>query len=293
LRFYRYQQAPIRLAALLKDRARTYGPRLYTTEVVRRRLRGSMADLGIHSITDLALMGLNPINGWFKNVSTDRIHPSWQLMHGMIYGQRDVIANQPLLDVLGIDLLLATPADGPFPPALVITDTRSTWADARVRDPVDLVLLGNPRAWPRAVLLPEGAGRVRLPLRAGCDHDRALCRDFTSLAEQRLPDHVRLDEADGHYTARFPPSSDSRLLFISAMYRPEWRAGSSLGPLQVEPVADAFVGVIVPAGVEEVEIRFTPLARVALTWLSYGTLLALVGVLTVGVWRERHRAPGR
>ena len=92
LRFYRYQQAPVRLAALLSDRARTYGPRLYTSEVVRRRLRGVLSDLGIHSITDLVLFGLNPINGWFKNVSTDRIHPSWQYMHGMIYGQQDVIA---------------------------------------------------------------------------------------------------------------------------------------------------------------------------------------------------------
>jgi len=291
LHFYRYQQAPVRLAALLSDRARTYGPRLYTSEAVRQRLRGRMADLGIHSITDLVLFGLNPINGWFKNVSTDRIHPSWQYMHGMIYGQRDVIANQPLLNVLGINLVLATPGDGPFPPGLVITDRQPTrTATDRGPDQHEVVLLGNPQAWPRAVLLPEGAGRMRLPLRLGCGHDRALCRDFTSLAQQRLPDPVRLDEEDGLYTARFPPSGGARLLFISAMYRPEWQAASALGPLPIEPAADAFLGVIIPAGIEEAEIRFSPRPRVILEWVSYGTMLALLAVLCVSTRRGRRRA---
>ena len=292
LHFYRDQQAPVGMAALLSERARTYGPRLYTSEAVRRKLRGGMSDLGIHAITDLVFFGLNPINGWFKNVSTDLIHPSWQYMHGMIYGQRDVIANQPLLDVLGIGLVLATAGDGPFPPGLVITDRQPMKAGSNdASDQQDLILLGNPQAWPRAVLLTEGAGRVRLPLRPGCDHDRALCREFTSLAQQRLPDDVRLEEEDGRYTARFPPSGNARLLFISTMYRPEWQAASPVGSLQIEPAADGFLGVTIPAGVQEVEVRFNPRARVILSWVSYGTMLALLSVFCVSTWRDRRRAP--
>jgi hypothetical protein len=291
LHFYRDQQTPVGLGRVIADRARTYGPRLYTPEDVRRMLRGALADFGIHSITDLSLWGLDPINGWFKNVATDRIHPSWQYMHGMIFGQRDVVANQSLLNVLGINLVLATPADGPFAPGLVFRDRQPTGSgNAYVPEERDLVLLGNPHAWPRAVLLREGAGRERLPLRPACEHHAALCRDFSALEQQRLPDRVRLHEDDGRYIASFPPSSQARLLFISAMYRPEWQASSARRALPVEPAADAFLGVIVPAGVEEVEIRFNPRTRVVLAWIAYGTMLTLLAVLGASTWRRRGRA---
>ena len=291
LHFYRDQQTPTGLGRLLVDRATAYGPRIYTPEDIRQRLRGTLSNLGIHAITDLSLWGLDPINGWFKNVSTDRIHPSWQHMHGMIPGQRDVVANQPLLNVLGIDLVLAAPADGPFATGLVVTDRQSTGSGS-AHDPEtqDLMLLANPHAWPRAVLLRQGAEQVTLARRPACEHQAALCRDFTPLEERRLPDQVRLVEDDGHYTASFPASRDSRVLFVSAMYRPEWRASSPAGPLRVEPAADAFLSVIVPPGVEQADIRFTPRARVLLSWVAYGTMLTLLAAVCAGTWRDRRRA---
>ena len=287
LRFYRDQKTPVRLASTVVDRARDYGPRLYTSDPVRLALRGGMSSSGIHSITDLVFFGVNPVNGWFKNVSMDRLYPSAQLMHGIIFGQRDVIAHQPLLNVLGINLIWATAADGPFPPGLVATDRwHSGSRVGYLPEQHDFVLLGNPQAWPRAVLLREGIAHARVPVRPGCLHRRALCRDFSSLEQQRLPGKVELQEENGLYNARFPQSREPRLLFISATYRPEWQAISAAGPLPIEPVASAFWGVRSPAGVEAVEIRFNPRVRMILTWISSVTLLSLLAIVGVGTWRR-------
>ena len=292
LHFYRYQDEPVRLAATLVDRARVHGPRLYTSEPVRRALRGGMSANGIHSLTDLVLFGLDPVNGWFKNVSMDRIHPSAQLMHGVILGQREVIGHQPLLDVLGINLVWATTGDGPFPPALLLTDR---WKGGSSQDyeaeKNDLVLFANPQAWPRAVLVPPEAALVRLPLRPGCPHQGAMCRDFTALARQRLPAKVALAESDGFYGARFPSASEERLLFVSAAWRREWEARSDAGPLQITPAAEAFLGVRIPPGVDHVEVRFEPRVRAMLTWVSAISVLALTTVVAVSLGRRRGAQP--
>ena len=283
LLFYRHQQAPFGLARLLATRAGTFGPRLYVSEAVRRQLRGNLSPLGVHFITDLVVFGLNPINGWFKNVSMDRLHPSQQLMHGFIFGQQDVIAHRPLLNVLGVNLVMTTGAEGPPPAGLRITD--------RLVGPAsELILLGNPEAWPKAVLMNEAASRIQLPLRPGCPHTGALCRDYTALSEQRLQDEVTLLEEDGHYTARFRASQERRFIFISAMYRPEWQARASTGPLTVEPAAGAFLGAIIPPGVEEIDLRFYPRTRIWLTWFSHATLLILMGLVGGHLWRRRRRA---
>jgi len=129
-----------------------------------------------------------------------------------------------------------------------------------------------------------------LPFRRGCPHRGALGRDYAALAASRLPEPVRLTEADGRYTARFAPSDQERLLFLSVLYRPEWRAAAPAGALAVVPIADAFVGVIVPPGVDVVDLRFVPRLRIALTWFSGGILtILLVGVGLAESRRARRR----
>ena len=86
--FYRHQFHPVGIGAVISERAASYGSRLYVSEEVRQRLRGLLAGDGLHFITDLALLGLNPINGNFKGVSMDRLYPSTALMYGVIGGQR-------------------------------------------------------------------------------------------------------------------------------------------------------------------------------------------------------------
>jgi hypothetical protein len=289
LGFYQHQRHPIGLARILVDRATAFGPRLYVSEEAWTRLRGGTSAAGIHNITDLVFLGLNPINGWFKNVSMDRLYPSPYLMHGYIRSQREVLTDRSALDVLGVNLVLTTEGERAGLPPLVETDRFH--ADSRPEysgRSHDFVVLGNPDAWPPAVLLPPSARDLALPLRPGCSHAGALCRDYAPLATSRLPDRVSLEKSDGRYVARFESSEDERILLLTVFYRPEWRAASSAGPLAVTPVADAFISVAVPPGVDTVSVAFRPRARIVLAWVSGLTLTALVGALAVMSVR-RHR----
>ncbi len=291
LQFYRHQFSAVGLGGAIASRAATYGPRLYVSEEVRTRLRGTLSGEGLHFVTDLVFLGVNPINAWFKGVSMDRLYPSESLMTGLIGGQQEVIENDTLLDVLGVNLVMQAAGEGPTPAALVETDrVRTPDSEAFAGPAHDILLLANRDAWPRAVLMDARAPAASLPFRRGCPHRGALCRDYTAFAEARLPDPVRLTASDGRYTARFAASERARLLFLSVLFRPEWQATAAAGALRVVPIADAFIGVTVPPGVAEIDLRFEPRVRIALAWVSGGILVVLlvgVGLGDAGrAWRR-------
>ena len=57
--------------------------------------------------------------------------------------------------------------------------------------------------------------------------------------------------------------------------------------IAIEPIANAFVAVNVPPGVEDIQLMFRPPIRVALTWLSWATLFVMIGALGAITWRRR------
>jgi hypothetical protein len=197
------------------------------------------------------------------------MQPPMALMESFISGDSNVIANQALLDVLGINLVLTTEHETGVPPGLQVV-ARPRVHDERLSD---LVLLANADAWSQAVLLRPDASTVQLPVHAGCTHTGALCRDYEPLSQMRVNGSVALQVSNGRYVARFPPSTQERLLFISAMYRPEWRAAAGTRPLTIHAIANAFLGVTVPAGITDVTVEFTPGIQIALTWFSNFVLL--------------------
>jgi hypothetical protein len=194
-----------------------------------------------------------------------------------------VIENAALLDVAGIDLVLASDRDPEPPPGLVPTDRLD------VDGHRTLVLSANLDAWPTAVLMTAGTQNVRLPLRPGCPHQGAMCRDYTPLVDRRLPEPVVLQATDGLYRARFAAADRDRVLFVSAFYRVEWRARAGSMALPVAPVANAFLGVTVPPGVDDVEVAFVPTGRMVLAGVSGVALVAQIAAFGI-LWRRRRAA---
>jgi hypothetical protein len=286
LLFYRYQGHAVQLGRTLVDRAAQFGPRVYLSPDVDYAMRGRLSADGIHFSSDLTLLGLNPVNGWFKNVSMAAFYPPESLMESFIQGDVHVIENQPLLNVLGINLIVSTERESGIPSGLTLTD-RPTLRDT-TRLP-GLVVLGNRGAWPRAVLLPSDASNVQLAPRAGCTHPGALCLDYEPLAGMRLPEDVAVRASNGRYVARVTPSDRERLLFISAAYRPEWTATAADGRgLTIRPVATAFLGITIPPGVSDVTAAYVPRVLMALTWFSSALFFA---VGAVALLRRSRPAP--
>ena len=274
LEWYRHQGKPIALAAAVVRAANRYGTRLYLSTNADGWSRGVFSAAGIHVMTDYALLGLNPVNGWFKNVATDRLFPSRMMMHGYIRGHRPVIENPALLDVLGINLIVTMTDERLVPEGSPRVDHLIVNADAAGNVGVDI--FANTDAWPKAVLLSPQALAAPLPLVKGCGHPGALCRDYTALAQTRLPQDAAVHEVTNGYQVRVPPSDAPRLLFVSAFYRPEWVATAGGQALEIDPIANAFIGVTVPPGVQDIQLMFRPPIRVALTWVSWAALLVML-----------------
>ena len=285
LQFYRHQGHAVELARVLVDNAQRFGPRIYLSRDVDKVMQGNLSSDGIHLSSDLVLLGLNPVNGWFKNVSVAVMQPPMALMESFISGDSNVIRNPTLLDVLGINLVLTTEHETRVPPGLQVV-ARPHVHDERLSD---LVVLANADAWPEAVLLPRDAYNLELPIHPGCAHTGAMCRDYEPLSRMRLNGSVSLQVSNGRYIAQFPPSDEERLLFISAMYRPEWRAAATTGALTIHPVANAFLGVTVPAGVTDVTVEFTPRIQIALTWFSNLVLLGSAAAVFLARRRRSDR----
>ena len=285
--FYKYQGHAVGLGTLLVEQARRFGPRVYLSPGVNDIMRGRLSGDGVHFSSDLVFLGLNPVNGWFKNVSMDRLAPASLIMEGVIPVDQSAIRNETMLDVIGINLVLALANEGPFPPGLHVVERYAV----RSEPGGELLVLANPDAWPLAVLTEADAHMAALPINQGCGHDRALCRDYRALHDRRLAGTVALTQENGRYVARLPGADRERLLFLSVYYRPEWRASSPMGALPVHPVAGAFLGVTVPPGVTEVTVSYTPRTFIALTWVSSLTFGGLLIALCV-LWRRR-RAPLR
>ena len=284
LEFYRHQGHPVGVAAAVVRAASRYGRRLYLSPRADQLSRGYLSPAGVHVITDYALLGLNPVNAWFKNVAMDRIYPSWVLMHGFIRGQKAVIDNPTLLDVLGINLVVAIADEGFAPEGLIRVE------QLRVNGETGVDIFANPDAWPEAVLLSPSARAAALPLVEGCGHTGALCRDYTALARTRLTQNVALREVVDGYRVHVPPSDAPRLLFVSAFYRPEWVATAGDQALTIDPIAGAFIGVTVPPGIQDIQLDFRPRTRIALTWLSGVSLVGLLVALGTLTWRSTNSA---
>ena len=285
----RFVQAPPSedLCAAVQPHTGRFGRRVYLSPAVDEVIRGGLTKLGLHAGTDLALCGLNPVNAWFKVVSMDALYPSAILMHGRIRGEQDVTANQSLLETLGIGLVLQDEREGSVPEGLVLI--RRIDVESRGARRV-LLLLGNEGAWGQASVLSTAARGVALPQRPGCPNDRALCRDFSPLGPLRRGQAEVVRSRHGGYTVRLTPSQEDQLLFLSVLHRPEWQATSGGRPLPVESVAGAFLGVLIPTGVTDVELVYRPLWRMRLTWFGAVLALLLAGYLATTA-RARRRAP--
>jgi hypothetical protein len=76
----------------------------YLSRDVDKVMQGICRRTAFHLSSDLVLLGLNPVNGWFKSVSVAAMQPPMALMESFITGDANVIGNRALLEVLGINM---------------------------------------------------------------------------------------------------------------------------------------------------------------------------------------------
>jgi hypothetical protein len=238
------------------------------------------------SVNSLAYHELPVVNGYFKGIYLEPLHPAQDLLHSWIFGQKDAARHQAMLDVLGIRYVLA------------FSDERVASGLVAIHDfgPVihypgkTLVLYENPGAWPPAVVMRTslaGLQGLRLPRRTSCQHDRLFCADFSPLLALRdRQAQVEVRQWPGGMELRLAPASTPRTMLLAQMYRPAWQAigytsDGRESPLPVRRVVEALTGLAVPPGVERVVLRYRPQDRMVITAISWGGWLACYVIVTL------------
>lgn len=247
--------------------------------------RPYLADLGLLATGDLEPVGLLPVNGYFKNVSMDSLHPSLARFHGFIASAPEVIGDPAILDLLAIQFLLALDSET----GLDLSRFDSAAPPFRLADGTSLLLMRNPAAWPRANLFRPSIEQVALEPRPECQTSGLLCADVSPLASSRLAEPVHLAGADGRHRLAVKPAEQDRVLVVSQLYRPGWRARSQEGrSLRLFPFAGTLLAIEVPPGVSAVQLTYLPKWRRALLLLGLVAALACVLILYLSR-RTAHR----
>ncbi|OAB60847.1 hypothetical protein AY599_21555 [Leptolyngbya valderiana BDU 20041] len=274
--------------AWLGEAAAAHGPRILMAPSVSRDIRMRLSDRGVYAASDLVLAGLHPVNGWFKGTSQDLIAPSRALMHGLILTPRSSLTQRRMLEIAGIDLLLAYRSEAEA--GLLPDGLRPLGAEPGDReDP--LLLFAVPDAWPRVALLPPGSAKAAatLPRREDCPERGLLCLDFSGFPARLTPNPGGIAVSRDRVTAEIPPGPPGRLAFVSQLHRQEWRATVAGEPAEIVPLANgALIGVPVPPEGGRLNLVYDTGLRETLWWLgALGLAAAFLAALLATVWRRR------
>ncbi len=249
---------------------------------------------GLYSLTDLTFFGLKPFNADIKSVSMDTLGQSHVFGHGQIQGHYDILSNKSMLDVFGINLVMALDSElgdnlkqlhehqskfmleifgihirsKPVNNLVLLGEHQGRFEDSSHK----ILLYRNDSAWPQAFLMnPEVTD---LEERRVCSYNGAICRDFSEWQDYRLKGEVTMEGKDGRYIIRISPSDKERLFVTSKLYRPEWVALDDRGlPLSTEQVGGTLLGVRVPPGLRTFILEFRPLIRRILWIVSIVSLI--------------------
>jgi hypothetical protein len=80
--------------------------RLYLSPDINSDFRYTFKNLGLYGVTDFTDYNLHPFNGWFKNISTDKLYKPNSMMHGYIGSNYDLINNDYFFSLFKIKNLM-------------------------------------------------------------------------------------------------------------------------------------------------------------------------------------------
>jgi hypothetical protein len=245
-----------RLESLLPANVRVvYSPRVDHEVAERALLRDGFG------LNALAYRGIAVVNGSFKSASTAPIWPDDRLFYGRIRAPQTLLTSGPALDLLGITNVLARREE------TVASDLRERGAFT-TRNGEELVVYENADAWPGAFLVDAAFGDRELPLVDGCENDRFLCRDLASLAQHAVARGVQVRREPGAIDVTWPRTSEPRILVLTEMYRPAWKATSGGRNLATRQMYRALLGVPLPPGTTSVRLQYMPAAQAWATAVS-------------------------
>jgi hypothetical protein len=289
---YRVDRPFIRQTAAMNEQAERYGTLIRTDETIEYLQRLQEAG-GVFRVADLSpLLGLQ--RPYEQNDLA--VHGIEQLAghHGNEMGRyRNLIGGEAAENLAVTELRLAA-----------LTNTEYLTIPSRIEDP----RLEEVHAGSRTVLyryrdvLPRAflVGRTEV-VDGDATLERYLSEDFdartTVILEEPLPAEIEvqagatgvvewLEREVDSFSLRVAPDRPAMLVVLDN-YFPAWKAFVDGREVAVHRANHTFRAIAVPAGEHTVTFRYEPTGLRSAAAISIAILALLLGVVLVGVWRER------
>jgi hypothetical protein len=239
--------------AALRGRARVMAAGTLDTELFGNQ----RAMDGIVAVTDFVLEDVAMINGWYRGTVTPGFGPSDDPRYGayqtiLRWSNALRHLDRPALDALGVTHVLAFAGESD---GLRDTLGLEPAGDVPVAAPQSsLVLLHNPRAWDRAVLIDQRGPRDVAP-RAGCTERVIWCADFGLLAAARVSG-TRLERDGSRFVVELPANHPAGYVLLTQVLADGWKARVNGADRPVRAFHDVFPAVDVLASDRVVELQY-------------------------------------
>jgi hypothetical protein len=214
-----------------------------------------------------AIANIPTVSAFAHGIVLDALYPTEELTGGPIWPPASAHTDQAFLDVLGIRYLLMLQCEQGAPGLREIGSV-----------PGGLTLFENPGAWPEAFTV-DTYPSAKEPRKAGCEHDRFLCADFSAYQIHRLTTAVGIDWHHDGMTLRVPKMDLPQRLVVTQWYQPDWHVSS--GRASLSRVIEQFIGVTIAPGETSVRLTYFPAVRGALFVFGCLSELAVAGVCVV------------
>lgn len=221
---------------------------------------GKEVGSGLH-LNALPLNGIQELNYLTKGLSLDSIHPSQSTPYGMITTRRfnrytyqpnefDWVQESPaLVNLLGIRFIVGE--DSP-----IYKFSGLEKVDEIIFSNNYLALYKNHAAFPRAFFVSSRSlSNVQLNSRCPESATHLTCMNVSSITENTDPWQTPINVQDSvdAITLSFKPSNQARIILMTTMWRPEWRAIS--GELSN---FHGLMQVSVPANLNNIRLDYVP-----------------------------------
>jgi hypothetical protein len=244
--------------------------------------------------------GLRLVNGHSRGVDLSEFEETTDALHGEIRGELsmwrgrtdDLPDTADVLSVFNVGYILAMQGehvDGRFVPVhrFHLPDLPNSTSDT---PPTIIVAYRNPAHWGDAAVVSPSIKRLKsLDQRSDCDIPGLLCDDFSQVVPLRRPAGVTSQRWSGTtLDVRLAASPKARVLMVSQMYRPGWRAKLSNGQtVSGYQLLGGVTGFDIPPGVRSAEIHYHPTGRILFAGLSWAVvLLSSVFLIVVACLRR-------
>jgi hypothetical protein len=258
--------------------------------------------------------GLRLVNGQLRGDDVSAFQETKEALHGEIRGEQnlwegskdDLPQNRSALDALNIGYVLATPGEKVAPNLVPVKrfvlpgpkpgheQMKLPFGSYAFPPRTTIVVYRNPDHWPDAqVVAPAATQLDRFTERGSCQIPGLLCDDLTPIERLGRPGVTHTEWHGTTLHVDLSPSPASRVLMVSQMYRPGWRAQLSDG--RTVPGFRLFTGVTgfrIPAGTTSATISFHPTARIVFAAISWATVvLAALFLIAFPLLRRRRKPP--